>query len=64
LPFTEPGPGQAGELALRLWKLRREELRSQYERAGAPVVEWYDGTPLTAILEGVNASRRHAHARA
>jgi uncharacterized protein (DUF58 family) len=64
LPFAVPEPGPAGELALRLWKLQREGLRSQYERAGAPVVEWHDGTPLTAILEGVSASRRHAHARA
>jgi uncharacterized protein (DUF58 family) len=64
LPFVEPEPGEAGELAFRLWKLRREGRRSEYERAGAPVVEWRDGTPLTAILEGVSASRRHAHARA
>src|SRR5947207_1215535 len=64
LPFVDPEPGEAGELAFRLWKLRREGRRSGYERAGAPVVEWRDGTPLTAILEGVSASRRHAHARA
>jgi uncharacterized protein (DUF58 family) len=63
LAFAEPAPGQAGELAWRLWKLRREGLRSEYERAGAPVVEWHEGTPLTAVLEGVSASRRHAHAR-
>jgi hypothetical protein len=42
----------------------REGRRAEYERAGAPVVEWQEGTPLTAILEGVSASRRHAHAHA
>jgi len=64
LPFAEPAPGRSGELAFRLWKLLREGRRAEYERAGAPVVEWQEGTPLTAILEGVSASRRHAHARA
>ena len=64
LPFAEPAPGRSGELAFRLWKLLREGRRAEYERAGAPVVEWQEGTPLTAILEGVSASRRHAHAHA
>jgi uncharacterized protein (DUF58 family) len=64
LPFAEPPPGESGELAFRLWKLRREARRLEYERAGAPVVEWHDDVPLTAILEGVNASRRHARVRA
>jgi uncharacterized protein (DUF58 family) len=63
LPYAEPPPGRSGELAFRLWKLLRKGRRSEYERAGAPVVEWHDGTPLTTILEGVSASRRHAHAR-
>jgi uncharacterized protein (DUF58 family) len=63
LPFVEPASELSGELAFRLWKLLREGRRAEYERAGAPVVEWQDGTPLTAILEGVNASRRHARAR-
>jgi uncharacterized protein (DUF58 family) len=64
LPFVEPASEASGELAFRLWKLRRDGRRSEYERAGAPVVEWDDATPLTAILEGVSASRRHARARA
>jgi uncharacterized protein (DUF58 family) len=63
LPFAKAPPGESGEVAFRLWKLRREARRLEYERAGAPVVEWRDGEPLTAILEGVNAFRRHAHAR-
>jgi len=64
LPFTSPPPGPAGEVAYRLWLLRREARRLEYERAGAPVVVWSDGEPLTAILEGVSASRRHARIRA
>jgi len=64
LPFVEPASEASGELAFRLWKLRRDGRRAEYERAGAPVVEWDDATPLTAILEGVSASRRHARARA
>jgi uncharacterized protein (DUF58 family) len=63
LPFVEAPPGESGALAFRLWKLRREARRLEYERAGAPVVEWRAGEPLTAILEGVNAFRRHARAR-
>ena len=63
LPFTSPPPGPAGELAYRLWLLRREARRLEYERAGAPVVVWNDGEPLTAVLEGVSASRRHARIR-
>jgi uncharacterized protein (DUF58 family) len=63
LPFVSPPPGEAGELAYRLWRLRREARRLEYERAGAPVVEWQEGAPLTAVLEGVSAFRRHARAR-
>ena len=63
LPFTSPPPGPAGEVAYRLWLLQREARRLEYERAGAPVVVWSDGEPLTAVLEGVSASRRHARIR-
>jgi uncharacterized protein (DUF58 family) len=62
LPFAAAPPGESGELAFRLWRLRREARRLEYERAGAPVVEWSDGEPLTAVLEGVSAFRRHARA--
>ncbi len=60
LPFTEPGPGELGDLAYRLWALRREALRARYQRQGVAVVEWRDGTPLQAALEEVTAFRRHA----
>ena len=35
--------GALDGLALRLWLLRREALRSRYERLGVPVVEWHEG---------------------
>jgi uncharacterized protein (DUF58 family) len=63
IPFVDPPEGEAGQLAFRLWQLRREARRLEYERSGAVVVEWHDEMPLTAVLEGVNASRRHATAR-
>jgi uncharacterized protein (DUF58 family) len=59
-PFTEPGEGAAERLAYRLWLLRREELRGRYRRAGVPIVEWREGTPLAAELEEVRAWRRYA----
>jgi len=33
------------KLALRLWRLQREALRSRYVRMGVPVVAWESGTP-------------------
>jgi uncharacterized protein (DUF58 family) len=59
-PFTEPGDGATERLAYRLWLLRREELRGRYRRAGVPIVEWREGTPLAAELEEVRAWRRYA----
>jgi uncharacterized protein (DUF58 family) len=63
LGYVEPPKGEVGELAYRLWRLRRDARRSEYERAGAPVVEWERDVPLTGVLEGVSAFRRHARAR-
>ena len=63
LPFVEPPAGESGALAYRLWKLRREARRLDFGRAGVPVVEWRESDPLTGVLEGVSALRRHARAR-
>jgi uncharacterized protein (DUF58 family) len=63
VPFTKAGRGDAEQLAYRLWKLKREALRGQYERAGIPVAVWDDETPLVAAVEQVRAFRRHAIAR-
>jgi uncharacterized protein (DUF58 family) len=65
IPFAEPGREELEQLAYRLWAMRREALRSRYERVGAAVVEWREGTPLAAVVEEVTAFRRyarHAHA--
>jgi uncharacterized protein (DUF58 family) len=60
LPFTRPGPGKTGELAWRLWALRREALRTRFERAGVPVAGWDEQIPLAAAIEEVRSFKRHA----
>jgi uncharacterized protein (DUF58 family) len=56
-----PAPrGEAGELADRLWQLRREAMRGRFERAGIPVAVWGDESSLAAALEEVSAYRRRA----
>jgi uncharacterized protein (DUF58 family) len=60
IPFAKPGREEMEQLAHRLWAMRREALRSRYERVGAAVVEWREGTPLASVLEEVTAFRRYA----
>jgi uncharacterized protein (DUF58 family) len=60
VPFVEPGGSESDRLAYRLWLLRREELRSRFQRLGVAVGRWDDETPLAAAVEGVRAFRRHA----
>jgi uncharacterized protein (DUF58 family) len=60
VPFVEAGESETDELAYRLWLLRREELRSRFERLGVAVARWDDEAPLAAAVEGVRAFRRHA----
>jgi uncharacterized protein (DUF58 family) len=60
VPFVEHGESETDELAYRLWLLRREELRSRFERLGVAVARWDDEAPLAAAVEGVRAFRRHA----
>jgi uncharacterized protein (DUF58 family) len=54
--------GEAGQLADRLWRLRRAAVRGRFERAGVPVAVWGDETSLAAALEEVSAYRRRARA--
>ena len=58
--FAEPGESEPDRLAHRLWLLRRDEIRTRYERLGVAVATWSDDRPLDAVLEGVRAFRRHA----
>ena len=60
IPFVEPGRQELELLAFDIWRLRREALRGQYERAGVPVAVWNDEVPLVAALEEVRAFRRYA----
>jgi uncharacterized protein (DUF58 family) len=60
VPFTAPGTAEVEQLAYRLWKLRREAVRAQYERVGVAIVEWREGTPLISAIEEVSAFRRRA----
>lgn len=60
VPFVEPAKSESDELAYRVWLLRREELRSRFERLGVAVASWDDEAPLAAAVEGVRAFRRHA----
>ena len=65
VPFASAAAGEREELAYRLWQLKREALRSRYQRVGVPVVEWRGGMPLEAALAEVGAFRRQArYARA
>jgi uncharacterized protein (DUF58 family) len=61
-PYVDPGPEELEQLAFRLWRLRREALRAEYERVGVPVVPWRDGESLQVALEEVRSFRRGARA--
>ena len=58
--FVEEGRTETEQLAYRLWRLRRDALRSRYASLGVPIVEWREGVPLDAMVEEVRAFRRHA----
>jgi uncharacterized protein (DUF58 family) len=62
VPFAPPDEGEHERLAHRIWELRREALRAEYQQLGVPVVEWRDDLPLAAALEEVGAFRRYAGA--
>jgi uncharacterized protein (DUF58 family) len=65
VPYALAGRSESERLAHRLWLLKREVLRAQYQRVGVPVVEWREGRPLAAAIEEVAGFRRFArHARA
>jgi uncharacterized protein (DUF58 family) len=58
--FVPEGETEVERLAHRLWRLRRETLRSKYAALGVPIVEWREGVPMEAVVEEVRAFRRHA----
>jgi uncharacterized protein (DUF58 family) len=61
-PYVQSGTDDLDRLAFRLWRLRREALRSEYERVGVPVVPWRADESLQVALEEVRSFRRGARA--
>ncbi len=59
-PFLPPATADADRLALRLWQLRRERIRSSFGELGAPVVTWSRDAPLDAALAVLGEARRWA----
>jgi len=59
-PFVDEGTSETEQLAYRLWRLRREGLRSRYAARGVAIAEWHEGVPMEAVLEEVRGFRRHA----
>jgi uncharacterized protein (DUF58 family) len=62
LSLLPESPGELGELADQLWRLRRDAMRGRFERAGIPVAVWDDGTSLAAAVEEVSSYRRRSRA--
>jgi uncharacterized protein (DUF58 family) len=58
--FLPEPHGRSDELARRLWRLRREHMRSGFAALGVQVVEWQHGTPVDAALVGLSEARRWA----
>ena len=58
--FVSEGESDSERLAYRIWRLRRDALRSKYSALGVPIVEWREGMPMEAVMEEVRAFRRHA----
>jgi uncharacterized protein (DUF58 family) len=62
LALVPTARGEVGELADRLWRLRREAVRGRFERAGIPVAVWGEHSTLATALEEVSTYRRYARA--
>jgi uncharacterized protein (DUF58 family) len=58
LGLVEPGRSETDELAYRIWRLRRDAVRSRLGRAGVPIAIWDDERPLALTLEEVRSFRR------
>lgn len=58
-PFIAEPADDDEASARRLWRLRRDALRSSFRRAGIAVQPYAPGTPLAATVEGVRSFRRH-----
>jgi uncharacterized protein (DUF58 family) len=63
-PLLSPPESELESVALRLWRLRREALRSTFTRAGVAVGRWVPGEPLETVVAELEAWRRRALLRA
>jgi uncharacterized protein (DUF58 family) len=61
LDLVEPGRSEAERLAYRIWRLRRDAVRSRLLRSGIPIALWDDERPLAVALEEVRSFRRSGH---
>ena len=62
LPFLPPERDRLERLSRRVWALRREVLRHEYQQLGVAVAEWQDGEALEQAIEEVRLFRRSARA--
>lgn len=62
LSLVPRAQSELGEVAHKLWRLRRDAVRGRFERAGIPVAVWGDESSLAAALEEVSSYRRRARA--
>ena len=60
IPFVPARRDEAARIAHRVWQLKRDAMRTRYERAGVPVSVWDDRRSLGETMEEVHAFRRHA----
>ncbi|MGO9884857.1 MAG: hypothetical protein ACLPV4_17810, partial [Solirubrobacteraceae bacterium] len=60
LSLVQAGPSSADQLAHRLWRLRRDAVRSRLRALGVAVGVWSSEIPLAPVLEEVSAFRRSA----
>jgi uncharacterized protein (DUF58 family) len=60
VPFVARPRGELGDLALRVWRLQREQVGSQYRAMGVPVVEWRGDRPVDEVLAQIQEVRRYA----
>lgn len=58
--FISRSVDESQELALRLWRLKRQALRNQYWQAGVPVTTWSSDRPLAASLQEIARFRQFA----
>jgi uncharacterized protein (DUF58 family) len=52
-PLIAPQPTPEGDLAHRVWRMQRDELRTDLSLRGIPVLDWWEAGRLDAALAGL-----------